>query len=81
MKRTEIKKGYESNGLRWGGKIWLVLELDRKRAGRKDCYCVLGHSASGWWHLFYGTLSQCRDYIEYEEGRRDYNDIRWGDRF
>lgn len=74
--RKEIKAGFETFGKHWGGKIWLVKDLDRKRQGRKDYFCVLGLGSGGWWHLYYGTLSQCRDYIEYETGKRDYKDIR-----
>ena len=76
MKRTEIKAGFETFGKTWGDKIWLVKDLTRKRAGNKRYFCVMGHSKTGWWHLYYGTLLQCRDYIEYETGEREYKDIR-----
>lgn len=66
MKRTDIHVGFEAYGNKWGDLIWLVRDMSRKKEGRKDYYCVLGHSRSGWWHLKYGTLKECRDYIEYE---------------
>jgi len=71
-KMTDIKAGYESYGNVWGGKIWLVKDMDRKRRGRKDFYCVLGLSPSGWWHLCYGTLKVTRLYTLYEEGHIPY---------
>lgn len=66
MNRKDIKPGFEVYGKRWGNLIWLVRELQRKREGKKDFYCVMGFSESGWWHLKYGTLKECRDYIEAE---------------
>lgn len=68
----KINAGYESYGNRWGNKIWLVRDMDRKRSGKKDYYCVLGLSKSGWWHLCYGTLKVARAYIRYEEGEITY---------
>lgn len=68
MKRDVISVGFETYGKRWGNKIWLVRDLGRKREGKKDYYCVMGLSRSGWWHLFYGTLAETRLYIRYEMG-------------
>lgn len=66
MKRQLISVGFEAYGKRWGGLIWLVRDLERKRAGKKDYYCVMGHGKGGWWHLKYGTLAECRAYIRAE---------------
>jgi hypothetical protein len=68
MKKRDIKLGFEGYGKRWGGLVWLVNDLTRKREGKRDHYCVLGHSPSGWWHLKYGTLAECRQFI-FEEVR------------
>ena len=68
MKKNTISVGYEGYGKHWGNKIWLVRDIERKNQGKKDYYCVLGLSKSGWWHLFYGTLAEVRLYIRYEMG-------------
>lgn len=76
MDRKAIKAGFETYGKKWGGRIWLVKDMTRKKEGRKDYFCVLGLGSGGWWRLYYGTLAQVRDYIEYETGAREWRDIR-----
>lgn len=66
MRRPLISVGFETYGKHWGNLIWLVRDMDRKRQGRKDFYCVLGLGSGGWWHLKYGTLKECREYIRSE---------------
>lgn len=68
MTKQTISVGYETYGKHWGNKIWFVRDIGRKNEGKKDYYCVMGLSRSGWWHLFYGTLAECRKYIRYEMG-------------
>lgn len=70
-----ISVGFEAFGKHWGNKIWLIRDIGRKREGRKDYYCVMGLSRSGWWHLFYGTLAECRTYIRYEMDEVGYSKV------
>ena len=66
MKKQVISVGFETWGNIWGNRIWLVRDLERKRNGHKDYYCVLGLTKGGWWHIMYGTLAECRAYIRRE---------------
>lgn len=58
---------------KWGNKLWLVKDSDKKRKGDKRHYLVMGLSKSGWWRLFYGTLKECRQYIDYETGKMPWD--------
>lgn len=64
--KQRISVGFEAYGKRWGDLIWLVRDTNRKAMGMKDYYCVMGHSRTGWWHLKYGTLAECREFIRME---------------
>lgn len=66
MKKEVISVGFFGYGKKWGNKIWFVRDMDRKRNGYKDYYSVLGLTSSGWCHLKYGTLAECRAYIREE---------------
>ena len=64
--KEKISVGFTGYGNRWGNLVWLVSDKTRKRAGKKDFYCVMGLGKGGWWHIMYGTLAECRAYIRRE---------------
>lgn len=62
-----IKLGQMTTGATKGVKLlWLVKDMSIYRNyNRKECYAVLAtkDGVDGWWHMFNGTLKECRKFI------------------
>ena len=63
------KLGTTTKGTTKGVKyLWLVKDLAIYRNYSKErCYCVMAFNGNGWWHMFNGTLKECRAFMKGNE--------------
>lgn len=62
MTRIKLGETISKNGCDY----WLVKDMGIwKNYDKKRCYVVMCHTSTsgGWWHLFNGTLSACREFV------------------
>ena len=67
--KNVIKLGTTTTGATKGVKyLWLVKDLQIYRNySKKECYCVMAFNGNGWWHMFNGTLKECRAFMKGNE--------------